>query len=240
MKTALSSLVCIALALAAAPSAQSPRYPAPENMQTVHVALLLTAPNVTPGPMTPELQKIQDAHIAHLTKLGNEGHAFIAGPIGGSPSLRGLVFLKAPTADAARALEAEDPAVKAGRFRIEMVSYMVPGNWFSFGPITPDLKMRQFVYGYLKAGPNQGGTPAEQAKAQDDHLANLWALRESGALVSAGPTVNGGDRRGVVILAVDTIEKAKALLEQDPGVKSGRFTIELFQWFAADGILKGK
>jgi hypothetical protein len=43
-----------------------------------------------------------------------------------------------------------------------------------------------------------------------------------------------------VILAVDTIEKAKALLDQDPGVKSGRFTIELFQWFAADGILKGK
>jgi uncharacterized protein YciI len=240
MKTAVSSLIVAVLALVGAVSAQSPRYPAPEKMQTVHVALLYRGPNATSGPATPEQQALQAAHVAHLTKLGNEGHAYIAGPMGGTGDLRGLVFLKAESADAARALEAEDPAVKAGRLRIEMVSYMSPGNWFTFGPITPDLKMRQFVYGYLKVGPNQGGTAAEQAKAQDDHLANLWAMRESGALVAAGPIVNGGDRAGVVVLAVNTIDEAKALLEQDAGVKSGRFTLELYPWFAAGGILKGK
>lgn len=238
MKTAVSSLAIVVLALVGAVRAQS-RYPAPTDMRSVHIALLLKGPNTEP--QTPaESEKLQAAHIGHLTKLGNGGQAYIAGPIGANGELRGLVWLKGDSADAARALEAEDPAVKAGRFRIEMVSYMSPDNWFSFGPITPDLTMRQFVFGYLKVGPNQGGTDAEKAKAQDDHLANLWALRESGKLVAAGPIINGGDRAGVVVLAVNTVDEAKALLEQDAGVKGGRFTVELYPWFAAGGILKGK
>jgi uncharacterized protein YciI len=121
-----------------------------------------------------------------------------------------------------------------------MVSYMTPSNWFSFGPIKENLSMRNFVFGFLKVGANPPKTAADAQKMQEDHLANLWAMRETGALVAAGPAVNAGDRAGVFVLAVDSLDKARALLEKDPGVTGGRFTIEMYQWYAADGILIGK
>jgi uncharacterized protein YciI len=238
MRGSAAAIVCVGLAIAATVAAQS-RYPAPENMRTIHIALLYRGPAYTTA-KSPELDKLQEAHLAHLTKLAQGGHALIAGPMGGDGDLRGIVMLKADTADAAKALEADDPAVKAGRLRIEMVSYMTPSNWFAFGPIKENLTMRNFVFGFLNVGPNPPKTVDEGKTMQEDHLANLWAMRQTGALVAAGPAVNSGQRAGVVVFALDSLDQARALLEQDPGVKSGRFTIELYQWYAADGILTGK
>jgi uncharacterized protein YciI len=208
-------------------------------MQTIHIALLYRGPAATKD-STPEAQKIQEAHLAHITKLAKEGRALIAGPFGGDGDLRGVIFLKAATADGARALEADDPAVKAGRLRIEIVSFMTPGNWFSFAPVKDDYSMRQFVFAFLNVGPKPVGTPEADAAIMDDHLANLWSMRQAGTMVAGGPAVGSQTRAGVVILAVDSLEKAKALLEQDPTVKAGRTAIELFSWFAADGIMKGR
>ena len=218
------------------PQAPALRYPVPQDIQTVHIAMLYRVPTYTPGPVA-EAQKLMDGHLAHLTKLGNQGHAYIAGPISGGGDLAGIVILKAPTQEAAKALEAEDPAVKAGRFRIEMVSYLSPGNWFSFGPIKEDMKMRAFVFGFLKLKP---GAKAPDAVAIDDHLATLWSMRQAGTLVAAGPAVNAGDRAGAFVLAVDTVEKARALFDNEPAVKSGTYILEMYRWSAADGIMKGK
>lgn len=230
----LGSAIVAAQAQAPAPAL---RYPMPDNIQMVHIAMLYRGPNYTPG-TSPELQKLQEAHLAHLTKLGKEGSAYIAGPIGGGGDLAGIVILKAATPDAAKALEAEDPAVKAGRLRIEMVSYMMPGNWFSFGPIKEGMPMRSFVFGFLKM--KAGGQPLTDPKVIDDHLATLWNLRQAGTLLSAGPAFNAGDRAGVFVLAVDTVDKARAIFEQEPSVKSGQFILEMYRWSAADGIMKGK
>lgn len=232
---ALSLVVfCAAITTSAAQ-----RYPAPEGMETIHIAMLYRGPAATKE-STPETQQIQEAHLAHITRLAKEGHALIAGPFGGEGDLRGVIFLRAATPEAARALEADDPAVKAGRLRIEIVSYMSSSNWFSFGLIKDDLSMRQFMFGFLNVGPKPVGTPEGNASLVDDHLANLWALRQSGAMVGGGPAVGSMTRASIVILAVDSVEKAKALLEQDPTVKAGRTTVEVFPWFAADGIMKGK
>ena len=231
------TLVAVLLSVAIAPSASQGRYPAPEGMQTIHIAMLYRGPAATKE-STPETQKLQEAHLAHITKLAKEGHALIAGPFGGDGDLRGVIFLKAATPEAARALEADDPAVKAGRLRIEIVSYTTPSNWFSFGPIKDDLAMRQFVLGFLNAGPKAAEAPS--AELMDDHLANLWSMRQSGVMVAGGPIIGSTTRAGVVIMAMDSIEKARALLEQDPTVKAGRTVVELFPWFAADGIMKGK
>jgi uncharacterized protein YciI len=228
----------VTLVLLAAVSLQAQgRYPAPADMQTVHVALLYRGPNATTE-SSPETQKIQEAHLAHIVKMAKAGQALIAGPMGGDGDLRGLIFLKAASADAARALEAEDPAVKAGRLRIEIVSLVSPANWFSFGPVKDDLPMRQFVFAFLNdSGKN---TAPPDPTLIDDHLANLWSLRESGVMVGGGPVIDSMTRAGVVIMAIDSVAKAKAILEQDPTVKTGRNTVELFSWYAADGIMKGK
>jgi len=223
------------------PSVPEARYPEPKDMQVVHIALLLKGPKAGQPMPAGEAEKLQAAHLAHLTKLGTNGQAFIAGPMGDDGDLRGIVVLNANSAAAAMALEADDPAVQAGRLKIEIVSFVKPGNWFSLGEIPKDYKMRQFIFGFLKAGPNLNAataTPAELQKLQQDHLANLWAMREAGALVMAGPVTQPGDKIGIICLAVNSIEEAKALLEKDPGVLTGRFVLELHPWYAADGIMK--
>jgi len=235
MKRSFAVLVVFLLAATTLPAQE--RYPAPEGMQTIHIAMLYRGPAATKE-STPETQQLQMAHLAHITKLAKEGHALIAGPMGGDGDLRGVILLKAATPDAARALEADDPAVKAGRLRIEIVSFMTPSNWFSFGPVKDDLPMRQFVFGFLNAGPKAAEAPTPTL--MDDHLANLWSMRQSGVMVAGGPAVGSATRAGVVIMAIDSVEKAKALLELDPTVKAGRTIVELFPWFAADGIMKGK
>lgn len=232
-------LVCAFLLVTALAAAATQRYPAPAEMQVIHVAMLYRGPNASKE-TTPETQKLQEAHLAHIVKLAKAGQALIAGPMGGDGDLRGIIMLKAPNADAARGLEADDPAVKAGRLRIEIVSFVAPGNWFTFGPVKDDLPMRQWVFGFLNVGPNAGGTPEGTAALMDDHLANLWSLRQSGVLVLAGPTMDSKTRAGVVVMAMDSVEKAKALLQEDPTVKAGRTVVELFPWYAADGIMKGK
>lgn len=237
MKRALTLILILFSAAITTSAAQ--RYPAPADMLTIHIAMLYRGPAATKE-STPDTQKLQEAHLAHITKLAKEGHALIAGPFGGDGDLRGVIFLKAANADAARALEADDPAVKAGRLRIEIVSFMTASNWFSFGPVKDDLSMRQFVFGFFNVGPKPVGTPEANATVMDDHLANLWSMRQSGVLVAGGPTVGSETRAGVVVMTMDSVEQAKALLEQDPTVKAGRTTVELFSWFAADGIMKGK
>jgi len=233
------AFIVVAVLFLAVTTAASQRYPAPADMQTIHIALLYRGPSATKE-STPETQKIQEAHLAHITKLAKAGQALIAGPFGGDGDLRGLIFLKAANAEAARALEADDPAVKAGRLRIEIVSYMTPSNWFSFGPVKDDLPMRQFVFAFLNVGPKPIGTPESNATIMDDHLANLWSMRQAGTMVAGGPAVGSEKRAGVVVLAMDSVDKARALLEQDPTVKAGRTVVELFPWYAADGIMKGK
>lgn len=237
MKRPVALLVALVLSLVALSARQ--RYPAPEGMQTIHIALLYRGPAATKE-TTPETQRVQMAHLAHITKLAKEGHALIAGPMGGNGELRGIIMLKAASADAARALEADDPAVKAGRLRVEIVSFMTPSNWFTFGPVKDDLLMRQFVFGFFNVGPKPIGTPEANAAIMDDHLANLWSMRQSGVLVAGGPAVGSETRAGVIVMVMDSVEKARVLLEQDPTVKAGRTTVELHQWFAADGIMKGK
>jgi uncharacterized protein YciI len=236
MKRAVTLLAALCLPLS---TSAAQRYPAPADMQTIHIALLYRGPSASKE-STAEAQKIQEAHLAHITKLAKEGHALIAGPFGGDGDLRGVIFLKAASADAAKALEADDPAVKAGRLRIEIVSFMTPGNWFSFGPVKDDLPMRQFVFAFLNVGPKPIGTPEANAAIMDDHLANLWSMRQAGTMVAGGPAVGSQTRAGVVVMAMDSVDKARALLEQDPTVKAGRTVVEVFPWYAADGIMKGK
>ncbi len=64
--------------------------------------------------------KIQEGHLAHLNKLAEENKISIAGPFGDNTDLRGIVIFHVATLEEAKALEEEDPAVKAGVLRVEV------------------------------------------------------------------------------------------------------------------------
>jgi uncharacterized protein YciI len=81
------------------------------------------------------LDALQDAHLAHLARLHEAGHLLAAGPTPGAEErmLRGFSLFRVDP-DTARALEAEDPAVRAGLFTIETHAWMVPRGAMHFTP----------------------------------------------------------------------------------------------------------
>ena len=77
-----------------------------------------------------ESQELQDSHMSHLADLHAAGHLLAAGPLEDA-SLRGLLIFKVGV-EVARQLLEEDPAVRAGRFNVTVVSWMVPEGAMSF------------------------------------------------------------------------------------------------------------
>lgn len=62
---------------------------------------------------------IQKGHMAHLNKMSADGQLVIAGPFQDGGKYRGLLVFDVETTDEAIRLESDDPAVKAGRLRME-------------------------------------------------------------------------------------------------------------------------
>jgi hypothetical protein len=62
------------------------------------------------------------------------------------------------------------------------------------------------------------------------HLQYVRDLRAKGRLIAAGPTV--AFTWALMLLNADSIEEARALAENDPGVKSGLFTdLKVEPWY---------
>lgn len=98
------------------------------------IALLVLrddAPTLTEA----EENALQDAHMDHLAKLHEAGHLLAAGPLLGDPNrkFRGLSILRVGPEEA-RALKEQDPAVRAGRYRIEVYRWIVPRGAMAFSP----------------------------------------------------------------------------------------------------------
>jgi uncharacterized protein len=78
---------------------------------------------------------LQDAHLSHLADLHESGALVAAGPLMGDGDhvYRGLSIFTVG-ADEARRLAEADPAVRAGRYGIEVLPWMLPGGAVSFAP----------------------------------------------------------------------------------------------------------
>lgn len=67
-----------------------------------------------------EAEGIQQKHLAHLQKLAEMGKTSITGPMGDDGEIRGIVIYNTATAEEAKKLAEEDPAVQAGRLVVEV------------------------------------------------------------------------------------------------------------------------
>ena len=126
----LSALLAFTLAFAPETTlAQTTEKAKPEtpNLKLYYVAFLVAGPNRSQSPE--EARQIQDAHMAHMQKMADDGKLIIAGPFAEAGDLRGLFIFNVPTLEEAKALTASDPAVKAGRLKMEIRPwYSEPGN----------------------------------------------------------------------------------------------------------------
>jgi uncharacterized protein YciI len=93
------------------------------------VALLVLREDA-PQLSAPEAAELQDSHMSHLADLHQAGHLLAAGPLMDG-HFRGLSILNVD-AETARRLKEEDPAVRAGRFDVIVMPWMVPAGAMAF------------------------------------------------------------------------------------------------------------
>lgn len=87
--------------------------------------------------------------------------------------------------------------------------------------------LRTYQLALIRRGP---AWTAERTAAADSlqrgHMANIARMAEAGALVAAGPFLDGGDLRGIYLFTADSAAAA-ALAREDPAVRAGRLVLEL-------------
>ena len=95
--------------------------------------VLLRTPQDAPAYDDAELARIQAEHLAHHARLRASGQVVTNGPVRDQPdvSLRGLTFYRTGSlAESARLAEA-DPAVRAGRLAVEIMTWYCPPGTMS-------------------------------------------------------------------------------------------------------------
>lgn len=98
--------------------------------------------------------------------------------------------------------------------------------------------MTTYYFGVLMKGPKYSAEVSpERAEIQKGHMAHLDAMWKAGKLVLAGPLVDDGDWRGVLIYRTKTIEEAQRLADDDPAVKAGRLVVTMHPWMIQRDIL---
>jgi uncharacterized protein YciI len=98
--------------------------------------------------------------------------------------------------------------------------------------------MRNYVIAFLRSGPTKIDDKAEVGKLFAGHMANMNRLAAEGKLALAGPFSKDADFRGMFILAVETIEDAKKLVETDPAVKSGMLAADYHKWWGSAALME--
>jgi uncharacterized protein YciI len=96
-------------------------------MTTYYVGLLYRGPKWTPE-HTPEIEKLQQAHLANIQKMGASGKLLLAGPFTDNGDLRGIFVFRVASVEEAKNLAETDPAVQAGRLRIELHPWYAAKN----------------------------------------------------------------------------------------------------------------
>lgn len=103
-----------------------------------------------------------------------------------------------------------------------------------------DIGMRQYVLAILKTGPNDATVKGdERKKVFEGHFANMTRLANEGKLAVAGPFgTNDKTFRGLFILAVTTVDEARALAETDPSIKAGVFVVDYVPWYGSAALMQ--
>ena len=95
--------------------------------------VLLRRPASAPDYPEKELARIQREHLAYHAGLREAGHVVTNGPVDGQPdpSLRGLAFYRTGSLERSRQLAEADPAVRAGRLAVEIMTWYCPPGTMS-------------------------------------------------------------------------------------------------------------
>lgn len=95
---------------------------------------------------------------------------------------------------------------------------------------------KQYVLVLLKRGANASAIDSVTLERnQMEHLVHLFTMKSQGVLPIFGPVFEDTDLRGICIFNTDDKNTVKAMLDEDPHIKSGRLAYELYSWFGLPG-----
>ena len=102
------------------------------NLESFELVLLRRPVDATTYP-DDVLERIQAEHLAYHARLRERGEVVTNGPVveQPDPSLRGLTFYRTGSLEHARLLAEADPAVKAGRLAVEVMTWYCPPGTMS-------------------------------------------------------------------------------------------------------------
>ena len=206
---------------------------APPGMARYQVVLLKAGPRWNTTSHDARL-KLFGEHLAYFRDLVIEGKLVAVGPTGGG-DVKGILIFKT-TAEEAATLAAADPAVRAGELVPDALAWLgtdgIGAGYPERAKATPlgELPMDSLQFALLIRGPawTPEKTP-EIEKLQAAHLAHIGSMAKAGKLVSAGPFIDGGTRRGIFIFRCSA-DEARAVASEDPMVKAGRLQLEFYSW----------
>jgi len=211
------------------------------DLETYQLGLLRKGPNHGSGTKE-EAEKIQAGHMANIGKMAQAGKLIAAGPMGDDGDLRGIFLFKAASMEEAKALAAEDPAIKAGRLKMDLFSWQGPkgigaklNEEYRKNPNIP-MTMTKYQFVLLKRGANAGGSSADGQKLLLDHLWNIRRMMDEGKMPAAGPLADAGELAGIFVFATESTDEAKAWAGADPMVKAGHLVAEIHPWYVAKEV----
>ena len=95
--------------------------------------------------------------------------------------------------------------------------------------------LKQYFLCIYKKGSQGSQDSTEASRLQSAHLQFINENAEKGLIVIAGPFGDDGEKRGILILDVETLEAAIALVKKDPMVIAGRLDFEINPWWGPKG-----
>jgi uncharacterized protein len=95
---------------------------APDALEHLVLGFLMRGANTSQDAAT--ANELQKGHLAYMTTLREQGKLLVAGPFMDNSAMRGIVIYRVASVEDAKALAANDPAVKAGRLAIDAHPWM--------------------------------------------------------------------------------------------------------------------
>lgn len=127
----LAALLLFPMMLSAQTATPTPA-PADNGMQVYYIGFLSRGERWTPE-QTEQTRAIQAGHMQHIQTMAKTGKLLIAGPFmyeagDADQDMRGIFIFDVASVEEAKRLAAEDPAVKAGRLKLEFRKWYGPAG----------------------------------------------------------------------------------------------------------------
>jgi uncharacterized protein YciI len=119
-----------------------------------------------------------------------------------------------------------------------MVNSQTPNDSAKNSSEKVEWEMKIYYFVFLNAVKDRPVIDSVTAmEIQKGHMANLERMYYEGKSKLAGPFLDGGEMRGIVVLDVASEEEAREQMSRDPAIINGRLEAVIKKWYGPAGLI---